>query len=93
MKRAYEPAAREDGTRVLVNQDVAPSTALRRWFGHDPARWTEFRRRYRADLAQRTDLLNALPTIAGKGPLTLIYSARDVRHNQAVVLRERLVRS
>ncbi len=110
MKRAYEPASRADGVRVLVDRvwprgltkskvaidqwmkDVAPSTALRQWFGHDPERWTEFRRRYRAELARHPALLKELRAIARKGPLTLVYSARDEAHNQAVVLRERLIR-
>lgn len=110
MKRAYEPAARDDGTRVLVDRvwprgltkskaaidqwmkDVAPSTELRQWFGHDPERWSEFRRRYRAELAHQSDLLKELRAIARSGRLTLVYSARDERHNQAVVLRERLLR-
>ena len=73
-------------------KDVAPSTALRQWFGHDPERWTEFRRRYRAELARRPELLKELRAIARKSVLTLVYSARDERHNQAVVLRERLLR-
>jgi uncharacterized protein YeaO (DUF488 family) len=69
-------------------KDVAPSTELRRWFGHDPARWDEFRRRYRAELSHETDLLDELRTIARKGPLTLVYAARDELHNEAVVLRD-----
>lgn len=69
-------------------KDVAPSTELRRWFGHDPARWTAFRRRYRAELSHETELLNELRTMARKGPLTLVYAARDELHNEAVVLRD-----
>jgi uncharacterized protein YeaO (DUF488 family) len=64
---------------------------LRQWFGHDPERWTEFRRRYLAELAGLPDLLKVLRAIARRGRLTLVYSARDERHNQAVVLRERLL--
>jgi len=73
-------------------KDVAPSTKLRQWFGHEPSRWTEFRRRYRAELMRQAELLSELRVIARKGTLTLVYSARDERHNQAVVLRERLMR-
>lgn len=69
-------------------KDVAPSTELRRWFGHDPSRWDEFRRRYRAELSREAKLVNELRTMARKGPLTLVYAARDELHNEAVVLRD-----
>jgi len=66
-------------------KEIAPSTELRRWFGHDPARWDEFQRRYRAELAEpeRRQLVEALAERATHGPVTLIYGARD---NEAVVL-------
>ncbi|MGH6989959.1 MAG: DUF488 domain-containing protein [Stellaceae bacterium] len=73
-------------------KEVAPSTELRKWFGHDPKRWTEFRRRYKAELSQGPGPLEELRSMATKGPLTLIYSAHDEQHNQAVVLREALTR-
>lgn len=73
-------------------KDLAPSTELRRWFGHDPRRWAEFRRRYRTELTRKAEFLSELRSIAREGPLTLVYSARDERHNQAVVLRDRLTR-
>jgi len=69
-------------------KELAPSAELRRWFGHDPDRWDEFRRRYRSELSAHTDLLDELRTLARTGPLTLVYAARDERHNDAVVLRE-----
>lgn len=69
-------------------KDLAPSTELRRWFGHDPRRWEEFRRRYAAELANRADLLDELRNTARKKPVTLVFSARDELHNQAVVLRD-----
>jgi uncharacterized protein YeaO (DUF488 family) len=72
-------------------KDIAPSAELRRWFGHDPNRWEEFRRRYRSELSARPDLLNELRAMARNGPLTLVYSARDEHHNDAVVLREMLM--
>lgn len=69
-------------------KDIAPSTELRRWFGHDPARWDEFERRYRAELAEpeRSQLVAALADRAAHEPLTLVYGARDTFHNEAVVL-------
>ncbi len=71
-------------------KDVAPSTALRKWFGHDPARWPAFRERYRLELADNP-ALDTLKTLArAKDRLTLLYAARDTQHNQAVVLRELL---
>lgn len=72
-------------------KDVAPSTELRHWFGHEPSRWEEFRRRYKGELADNAELVNELRAIAKKGRLTLIYSAHDELHNQAVVLRDVLM--
>lgn len=72
-------------------KEIAPSDALRKWFGHDPARWEEFRRRYKAELAGKKELLDNLRELARKGRLTLVYSARDEAHNQAVVLLEMLL--
>ncbi len=88
------PRGRSRQTLALAEwaKDVAPSAALIRWFGHDPARWEEFRIRYRRELEspqQRARLISLLD-VAGKGPLTLVYGARDQEHNQAVVLREAL---
>jgi uncharacterized protein YeaO (DUF488 family) len=71
---------------------VAPSTELRRWFGHDPARWPEFRKRYRAELADNP-ALEELRRLARQGRVTLLYAARDPNHNNAVVLRELLLES
>jgi uncharacterized protein YeaO (DUF488 family) len=69
-------------------KDIAPSTELRRWFSHDPKRWLEFRRRYQTELSKNLTLVNELRKIARKGRLTLVYSAHDEEHNNAVVLRE-----
>ncbi|MDD4932861.1 MAG: DUF488 domain-containing protein [Methylacidiphilaceae bacterium] len=69
-------------------KELAPSTELRKWFGHDPSRWEEFSRRYRLELAPHADRLRKLLQAAGSQDLTLLYSARDTEHNQAVVLRE-----
>ncbi|MGD9896881.1 MAG: DUF488 domain-containing protein [Candidatus Methylacidiphilaceae bacterium] len=70
------------------DKKIAPTTELRRWFGHDPSRWEEFVRRYRQELAPQTGLLRDLLRSAGSGNLTLLYSARDKEHNQAVVLQK-----
>lgn len=81
--------------RAAIDQwlrDVAPSTELRRWFGHEPSRWNDFCRRYKAELSHHEELLNQLRAMARKGPLTLIYAARDETHNEAVVLRDVLIR-
>jgi len=69
-------------------KEIGPSNELRQWFGHDPARWEEFRRRYREELADKADLLAEIKQHLKRGPVTLIYSARDEEHNQAVVLQE-----
>jgi uncharacterized protein YeaO (DUF488 family) len=71
-------------------RDLAPSSELRRWFGHDPARFDEFRRRYRTELAAQEEKLRQLRSSARRGTLTLVYSARDTEHNDAVVLAELL---
>lgn len=72
-------------------KDIAPSTALRKWFGHDPARWEEFRRRYAAEVRQHPEQLARLRALARQGPVTLVYSAHDELHNDAVVLRDLLL--
>jgi uncharacterized protein YeaO (DUF488 family) len=110
LKRAYEPPARPDGYRVLIDRlwprgvskqeaqldewarQLAPSSELRRWFGHDPAKFGEFRRRYRKELAAQEDKLRELRRRAREGTLTLVYGARDSEHNDAVVLAELLRR-
>lgn len=67
--------------------DLGPTTGLRQWFNHDPARWKEFCVRYRAELRDRKRLLDMIRQRAQEGPLTLLYSARDEQWNQAVVLQ------
>lgn len=111
LKRAYEPAASADGTRVLIDRlwprgvkkekaaidewmkEIAPSTELRKWFGHDPERWPEFRRRYRSEIKKHPSEFGRLRELARKGNLTLVYAAHDEAHNDAVVLRDLLVGS
>jgi uncharacterized protein YeaO (DUF488 family) len=72
-------------------KEIAPSTELRQWFAHDPDRWKEFRKRYAEELGLHKDLLTELRSIARRKPLTLVYSARDEQHNDAVVLRDVLL--
>ena len=108
IKRSYEPRAREDGRRILVERlwprgmkkealhadawmkDVAPSTELRQWFGHRVERWDEFRRRYRKELSANADAWAPLLDAGRRGAVTLLYSAHDIEHNGARVLREYL---
>lgn len=71
-------------------KDVAPSTELRKWFSHDPSKWTEFQARYRRELKSEADLLDVLKEKAAKGPITLLYGAKDEVHNEAVVLQSLL---
>jgi uncharacterized protein YeaO (DUF488 family) len=71
-------------------REVAPTAALRKWFGHDPARWPEFRRRYFAELDANREDVPRLRELAGKGRVTLLYSAHDEAHNQAVALLDYL---
>lgn len=72
-------------------KDIAPSTELRQWFGHDPALWPEFRKRYTAELHTHTELVQTLRKIAQTGVLTLVYSAHDETHNDALVLQDFLL--
>ena len=109
IKRIYDPAAKIDGTRVLVDRlwprgiaktkahvdvwmkEVGPSTALRTWFGHDPARWAEFQRRYYRELAN-SGAAREVADLARRGPITLLFAAKDAEHNNAVALRDYLAR-
>ncbi|MCA6110876.1 DUF488 domain-containing protein [Bradyrhizobium cenepequi] len=68
-------------------KDIAPSTELRKWFGHDPSRWPKFQHRYRAELHQHCDILDRIRELAKKKTITLVYSAHDEDHNDAVVLK------
>jgi uncharacterized protein YeaO (DUF488 family) len=107
VKRVYEPPAKKDGLRILVDRlwprglkksdaaldrwfkEIAPSDALRRWFGHRPERWPQFRRRYRAELA-KNPALTELRALVKRRRATLLYGAKDTEHNQAVTLAEYL---
>jgi uncharacterized protein YeaO (DUF488 family) len=83
-------ASRERARLDEWAKELAPSDDLRRWFAHDPARFAEFRRRYRAELSAHADHLADLRRRAKSGPVTLLYAARDEEHNNAVVLAELL---
>jgi uncharacterized protein YeaO (DUF488 family) len=71
---------------TLWLKEIAPSTELREWFGHDPARWAEFGNRYRAELARNDAAVAQLVNVSKLGPMTLVYAAHDTEHNDAVVL-------
>jgi uncharacterized protein YeaO (DUF488 family) len=80
-----------DAAIDLWAKDIAPSTALRKWFGHDPARWHEFQRRYSDEIHRNRDRLRELRSLALRGQITLVFSAHDEAHNDAVVLRKILL--
>jgi uncharacterized protein YeaO (DUF488 family) len=69
-------------------KEVAPSTELRRWFGHDPRKWAEFRKRYRAELEDKGDVITTLRERLKEGPVTFIFAAKNEEHNSAVALKE-----
>jgi uncharacterized protein YeaO (DUF488 family) len=73
------------------NREITPSSRLRAWFGHDPKRWEEFSDRYRAELAEHPDALGELRRQARRGPITLLYAAKDEHHSHAIVLRKVLL--
>ena len=73
-------------------KELAPSTELRQWFGHDPALWPEFRRRYAAELRAHAEVLESLRVLARQGTITLVYGAHDETHNNAVAMREFLLK-
>lgn len=72
-------------------KDVAPSTELRKWFGHDPEKWQEFKKRYRAEL-KNNPALSELQTLSRQTDITLVYASKDQLHNEAVVLKQILER-
>lgn len=73
-------------------KEVAPSTELRQWFGHDPKKWAEFKKRYGEELAHRREAVDDLVARAKEGRLTLVFSAKDTEHNNAVALKELIER-
>ena len=69
-------------------KEVGPSTELRKWFGHDPGKWSEFRRRYFRELDSRPEAWRPIVSAARRGRVTLVYSSHDIEHNNAVALRQ-----
>ncbi|MGJ7032651.1 DUF488 domain-containing protein [Niabella hirudinis] len=106
IKRIYEPSAKDDGYRVLVDRiwprgiskeeadldewqkEIAPSTALRKWFNHDPVRWEAFKTKYTEELNKNEAAAPFLSQCRRHKTITLLYGAKEERYNQAVVLRE-----
>lgn len=78
--------SKADAKLDLWLKDIGPSTVLRIWFNHDPARWKEFQCRYHAELKEKTTFLAIITEQAKTRPVTLLYSAKDEQHNQAVAL-------
>ena len=73
-------------------KEIAPSTELRKWFGHDPDKWKRFRGRYETEIGHQGELINMLKHKAREGTITLLYAARDEKHNEALVLKQFLER-
>lgn len=78
--------SKEDAALTLWLREIAPSDELRKWFGHEPARWAEFRERYAAELDGNGEAVAQLRGLLGKGRVTLLYGAHDEAHNNAVAL-------
>jgi len=74
-------------------KEIAPSNELRKWFGHDPAKWQEFKKKYASELSEKSELVERLRAESGKGMITLLFAAKDAGHNNAVVLKELIERN
>lgn len=86
--RLWPRGVAKDSARIdLWLKDIAPSSALRKWFGHEPAKWTEFRERYFQELDKNHEAVDGLREQTRRGPVTLIYGAKDREHNNAVALK------
>jgi uncharacterized protein YeaO (DUF488 family) len=81
---------KEDLALDLWLKEIAPSSSLRKWFGHDPKRWPEFCQRYEVELKEKGDVIDSLKEKSDHGALTLVFSARDAEHNNAVALKKYL---
>ena len=104
LKRIYEPPAKQDGYRILVDRlwprgltkekaaidlwlkEIAPSTELRKWFGHDPGKWKEFQQKYLKELKENKEAVAVLKDHLKKETVTLLYAAKDEEHNEARVI-------
>jgi len=115
IKRIYEPAAKTDGYRSLVERlwprgvskgvskteaalhdwlkDIAPSPDLRKWYGHNLVTWEEFNERYEAELTEKQHLVDKLRTLRARGPVTLVFAAKDEEHSSAAILKDVLERN
>lgn len=82
--------SKQKAALTLWLKEIAPSTGLRQWFGHDPARWAEFRRRYHAELDANPEPVTHLKGLLRSDHVTLLYGAKDTQHNQALALAEYL---
>jgi uncharacterized protein YeaO (DUF488 family) len=83
---------KEQASVDLWLKEIAPSTELRKWFAHDPQKWKTFRGRYETEISHNHDLIKVLKQKAREGTITLIYGARDQKHNEALVLKQFLER-
>jgi uncharacterized protein YeaO (DUF488 family) len=83
---------KEKASVDLWLKEIAPSTELRKWFDHDREKWQRFRGRYETEIRQKEDLIKVLKQKARKGTITLVYGARDQKHNEALVLKQFLER-
>jgi uncharacterized protein YeaO (DUF488 family) len=89
--RIWPRGISKDSARIdLWLKDIAPSTGLRRWFGHGPEKWTEFRERYFRELEKNPELAAELEEQLGRHSVTFVYAAKDEQHNNAVALRDYL---
>ncbi len=106
VKRIYDPASSEDGTRIYIDRlwprglkkseakfdewlkEISPSTELRKWFGHDPAKWEEFKKRYKKELEDKKEIMEKLKKEAKRKKITLLYSASETEHNNAIAMKE-----
>jgi uncharacterized protein YeaO (DUF488 family) len=87
--RLWPRGLRKDEAMIdLWMKDIAPSSELRKWFSHEPSKWQEFRQRYRQELKDKEGLVEGLREESNKGTVTLLFSAKDREHNNAVVLKE-----
>lgn len=105
LKRAYEPPAKADGFRILVDRlwprgvkkqtakidlwlkDIAPSPALRKWYGHDPEKWSEFKKCYTKELREKKDLFQEI-FLKKRKVITLVFAAKDIEHSHALILQK-----
>ncbi len=91
VERLWPRGLSKDAARIdLWVKDLAPSTELRRWYGHDPARWPEFRSRYLAELQAQPEAVQALLQQIAQGPVTFVYASRETHRNSATVLKDYL---